>query len=457
LFLLLSAPAVAFAEEVATPCDPDATQCAAAPVAFSKEIELPIAFGFDTGWVPQGSPLQVHLFANLFATSWIDLAGELETRWPESLTLEAVPTPGAGTLGIHYGVEVGAEAMVQIEVLGQTYTWTGPIPYIPQFDFQVESEESFDPWAFDGVTVGGSTMEATLAQVDVTSFIGVDIPGLSGGFELNVMMDLDATYRTDQIRVFEPDGMLVAGGAITSASPPVTSALYLGGPSVDYDVQPVGTVVYDGTLHLIPAFYIDTIGPDFSIPIADIPIPFSIDQKDWQFDKARVHVPLPDIALPADEETQGGGEFELPETLDFGQVWVGTSAPLAIQIHNLGEAGLVSELTASDASLVLAANALTVNPGAKASVVVNFEPTVAGDFAGTIVISSNDPDEPTREIAVHGVAVDQAVDAEDPPPVDAPDEDDGCNCRSAGSSSSGQGAWLLVGLAVVLGARRRRR
>ncbi|NUO53955.1 MAG: choice-of-anchor D domain-containing protein [Polyangiaceae bacterium] len=459
LVLVLSAPAVAFAEEVATPCDPDALTCQSGPVAFSKEIELPIAFGFDTGWVPNGSPLQVHLFANLYANSFVNLAGELETKWPESLTLEAVPKPGAGALGIHYGVDVGAEAHVEVEVLGQTYQWTGPIPYVPQIDFQVENETAFDPWAFDGVTVGGSTMQATLIQVDVTSFIGIDIPGLSGGFELDVAMDLDATYRTDQIRVFEPDGMIVAGGAIT-ANQPLTSSIFLGGPSADFDVQPVGTVVYDGTLHLIPAFFIDTIGPDFSIPIADIPIPFSIEQKDWQFDKASVHVPLPDIALPSDDEVpMGGGEFPTPvtEVLDFGDVWVGTSKPLAIEIHNFGEAKLVSDVTASDAALVTATNELTVAPGAKASVVVNFEPTVAGQLVGTITFASNDPDEPSRTVEVHGNAVEQAVEGEEPPAVDEPDEDDGCNCEAAGSpSSSGSAAWLLAGLALVLGRRRRK-
>jgi MYXO-CTERM domain-containing protein len=461
LVLVLSAPAVALAEEVATPCDPDALTCQAGPVAFTKEIELPIAFGFDTGWVPNGSPLQVHLFANLYASSFVDLAGELETKWPESLTLEAVPTPGAGALGIHYGVDVGAEAHVEVEVLGQTYQWTGDIPYVPQIDFQVENQTTFDPWAFDGVTVGGSTMQATLAQVDVTSFIGIDIPGLSGGFELDVAMDLDATYRTDQIRVLEPDGMLVAGGVITNGTTPVTSAIFLGGPNVEYDVQPVGTVVYDGTLHLIPAFYIDTIGPDFSIPIADIPIPFSIEQKDWEFDKARVHVPLPDIALPSDDDAppMGGGEFPTPvtEVLDFGDVWVGTSKPLAIELHNFGEAKLVSDVVASDDAIVAATNELTVAPGAKASVVVNFEPKTAGAFVGTVTLESNDPDEPSRTVEVRGNAVEQAVDGEEPPAVDEPEEDDGCNCEAAGApASSGSAAWLLAGLALVLGRRRRR-
>ncbi len=457
LVLALAVPSLASAEELATPCTPDALTCAAAPIAFAKEMELPIEGGFDTGWVPAGSPLQVHLFAQLYASTFVELAGRLETSWPEALELEAVPTPGAGALGIHYGVEVGAEAMVQIEVLGQTYTWTGPIPYIPQFDFQVEAETPFDPWAFGGVTVGGSSSEATLAQVSATDFIGVNIPGLDGGFELNVKMDLDATYRTEQIRVLDPEGMLVAGGAILSETPPITSALYPGGPSVEYDVQPVGAVVYDGVLHLIPAFYIETIGPDFSIPIADIPIPFSIEQKNWLFDAVRVHVPLPDVALPGDPEAPTGqGEFALGPALDFGDVAVGSSAAVMVDIHNFGEAPLVGGLAADDPAFQPAASALTVGPGAKATVEVSFLPTSAGEITATLVLASNDPDEPSREITLRGNAIGGG--AEDPaadPPVEEARLDDGCDCRQAGSRSDAWGIFGLLGAAALLRRRAR--
>src|SRR4051812_43580573 len=92
----------AWADETATPCAPDATECERAPIAFSKQIALPVRGGFDTGWVPQGSALQVHLVAELFANSKVDLAGTLDTSWPDALTLATPGTPGAGSLGIHY-------------------------------------------------------------------------------------------------------------------------------------------------------------------------------------------------------------------------------------------------------------------------------------------------------------------------------------------------------------------
>ncbi|MFN9975798.1 MAG: hypothetical protein ACK58T_38490, partial [Phycisphaerae bacterium] len=45
------------------PGQPRAGGVQPAPIAFSREAELPVAGGFDTGWIPADSPLQVHLVA----------------------------------------------------------------------------------------------------------------------------------------------------------------------------------------------------------------------------------------------------------------------------------------------------------------------------------------------------------------------------------------------------------
>jgi len=162
----------AAAQVVAIPCEADPLVCLDGPLAFSKVKEaLPVSGGFDTGWIPQGSPLQVHLAAGLWAETEVSLLGDLRTSWPEVLEQRAVGTPGGGALGIHYGAEITAEARFEVEVLGQTFTWEGDIPYVPQFDFQVEQEQTFDPWAFDGFTVSGVTDQQTLATVDITDLV----------------------------------------------------------------------------------------------------------------------------------------------------------------------------------------------------------------------------------------------------------------------------------------------
>jgi hypothetical protein len=460
LLALLALTSNVRAEEVATPCPDEPLTCQQAPIAFSREAELPVAGGFDTGWIPADSPLQVHLVAQLYATTKIDLAGTFVSSWPEALTLEVPPEPGTGSLGIHYGLEVGAEAKVTVEVLGQTYSWTGDIPYVPQVDFQVEASNEFDPWAFDGVSVSGSTMPVELARISATDFIGIDIPGLDGGFELDAYVELEATYATDEIVVRDASsGEEVSGGPLRSDDA-TTLADYGGGPFSEFDVQPIGNVRYVGTIHLVPAFYIETLGPDFSIPVADIPIPFEFDQKNWTFDAVRVHVPLPDIELQRDPSDEPPPELA-PVGLDFGDVAVGGSKTLYVTVSNAGEARLAIE-PAIDAEGFVAPDPAELEPGGGAKFGVTFAPTEAGPVEGTLVLASNDPDEPVRKLllranasGLEGEGGASAVDDD----ATSDDPDDGCDCRATGRHSEGSSPWsaALFGIAIALAATRRRR
>lgn len=446
----------AFAGELSEYCGPDKPQCEVADLAFQKEVALPVQGGFDTGWVPSGSPLQVHIFAQLYASSAVALAGELETTWPEALSFRTPATPGAGAFSIDYGFEVGAEAMVDIEVFGQNFTWTGDIPYFPQFDFQIHQDSTFDPWAFEGVTLSGETEELTLAQVSAESFIGVDIPGLDGGFELNTFVELDATYKTNEINITRwQDGQLVAGGAIT-AEDDTTSDIYAGEKAVNVSVWPSGEVLYEGTLHLIPAFYIETIGPDFSIPIADIPIPFSFTDKNWDFDPVEVRIPLPDIQLAKDTAGTGGGEFpDAPDApIDLGDVLIGESASVPVMLTNEGEAQLVGLADVAGAGFSVDLGDLDLAPSTGATYVVTFSPSEEGEVVAILSFATNDPDEPLRTIEIHANGIGEEEEEETPAGSTKPLPDDGCDCSSTSSSANhGWAALLALGL---LASRRRR-
>jgi MYXO-CTERM domain-containing protein len=454
LSLALSHEAYAV-EVLAECCSPSEPQCEVAPITFSKLEALPIQGGFDTGWVPANSPLQVHLFAQLYAETGVDLAGELRTTWPEALELATPATPGAGSLSVHYGVDIGAEAAVTVTVLGQTYSWMGDIPFVPQFDFQVDASSPFDPWAFDGVSVDGTTMEQTLAQVDVTDFIGINIPGLSGGFELNTSIDLQATYRTKEILVTR-FGQSVEGGSIASDGD-TSSVVYPGGPNIDVDVQPVGEVVYQGTLHLIPAFYIDTIGPDFSIPVADIPIPFEFTDDTWNFTPITVHVPLPDIAVidGHDEDVPSA-----PHVVDLGTLAIGETRSKGITIRNEGEEVLESTAVSSSPAFSLDTPQLSLSEGTSKSVQVSFTGEEVGVFDAIVTFDSNDPDEPTRVVEVRARVEGEGGPGEGGASVDDEDatpDDDGCDCRAgAGQAGGGDLGGLTIALAGLAVALRRR-
>lgn len=439
-------------DKVAIPCEEDPLRCATAPIQFDHTDSLPIEWSFDTGWVPANSPLQVHIWAGVYANTRVSLKGAHVTSWePESagtLWLETPGDPMGGRLSYHYGAELGAQAAVHIEVLGQKYDWIGDIPYVPQFDFQVEAEDTFDAWAFPpGFALSSKTDPQQLAQVSIGSIIGGSIPGIDGGFELDVAMELTATYTTAAIILMEKDKP-VAGGPILSEDG-VSSMLYSGGPFSEVDVHPEGAVDYDGTLHVIPAFYVELLGQSWSIPIADIPLSFPITKSQWSFDPVRVHTPLPDLQLPVTE-------------LDFGKVEVGQKNLEPFDLTNAGEAKLAVAIAGDEEAFELWDTALDIAPGETIQSAFRFVPTHSGPFEATVLISSNDPDKPLQQVLLKGVGVDAppvVIETEDPSDLDGDlDQAGSCACRTGGApSGGGSGAALFaLGLGLVLARRKKR-
>jgi len=462
----------ASAQVIATPCAAEPETCLEGAMRFERTKEaLPLGGGFDTGWIPADSPLQVHLAAGLWSETSVVLEGDLETSWPEVLAQRAVPKLGAGSLGIHYGAEISADARFEVEVLGQQFSWEGPIPYIPQFDFQVEQLQPFDPWAFDGFTVSGATETQTLVQVSATSFVGIDIPGLDGGFQLDVQLDLDATYTTNEIVVAELDGTVVAGGTITSVDD-ATRADYLGTPAVEHDVRVSGSLFYEGTLHLIPAFYLEILGQDFSIPIVDIPVPFTLEDRDFDFDPVRVHTPIPDIDLPLYEES---------DTIAFGEVEIGEERTATIELDNVGEHVLAVRFVVDDGVPVeVPTETIQVVEDGHAVVEITYAPTDEEPLDAVIVLLSNDPDEPTRTLSLTGRSMPlptgsgggdassgeggsggegggdtSGAGGADDVEGDFVASGGGCDCTTSSSSSHGGGILGALAIAGILASRRR--
>ncbi len=434
-------PRVANAEIVAVGCDVDPDWCKIAPIAFDRSDSLPIEWAFDTGWVPANSPLQLHLWAGVYATTRVSLKGSLETSWPEALLLRTPGKPDGGFISYHYGAELGAQAKIKISVAGQNYEWIGDVPYIPQFDFQIQGDKVFDAWGFDpGATLSSKTDPVTIIQVGIGDIVGGSIPGIDGGIEVDLAMELAATYKTGRMVIETTDGKPVTGGDITTPDGE-SSTKYLNGPAVDLDVHPEGTIDYDGVIHLIPAFWVELLGQNWQIPIADIPISFPITQTDWVFDRQRVHVPLPDVVVSKTE-------------IDFGEVEVGQKSLVQFDVWNAGEARAKVTFVSSSPDLFPAWDAATdVESGLTFDSAVRFLPTKNGPFEATLFVASNDPSDAVQMITLKGIGFGG------PNEVASDDisQESSCACRITDSQTqgSGVGSWFLVGSAAIAGMFRR--
>jgi MYXO-CTERM domain-containing protein len=437
------------------------------PLLWEKKVEIPIPFQFDTGWIPQSFPeLQVRFALKIPAETVVKLGGDFKTTWPQPLTVAVPGERYTGLLKFDYGLTFEALGKIDISVAGIDIDWQGPLPKIPQVDFHVLGGEAFDPWAFKPNVISASAYTQSIDLIDVNVLALANIPSevAEGGVRLKVKGELKATYWTQEINVapVKPPEQI-------SQVPPIKSEngtsqhAFKGGGYVEYDVNPHGTVHYDGVIHLIPAFYVSVLNGawDFDMPFYDFPVTISIGDQDFNFDKKRVHVPLPDIEpLPL-------------KIYDFGQVDVGASKKKNIVVSNVGEAKAraVPDVEKSMATTfkVLTSN-VTLEPAKTGDVQIRFAPKKLGPFQATLTLASNDPDLPIQTVTLKGQGVEPGTAPPDPEEDGGssywPDagegfyvqsnEDGGCGCRTSGRSS-GIPMWAglaLMGAAVVLRRRR---
>ncbi len=430
------APRSAYAVD-AVRCSPSELTCERAPIVVSKAEKAPYDFDWDTGWIPQNSPVQIKLVARLHSRTKVDMAGDLDATWPEPLTLTPKGTKGKGLLSIDQGLEVSADARFTVTVAGKTYSWTGNIPYVPQIDLLAKNSVAFDPWAWksNAATVTADTPLTKLAKYSITDNF-INIPGIDGGFELDASTSYTAIYDTLRIGFDEPNG---EKDVLESA--PSTRMLLTHVPSVDTSVFIHGELTRQVTLHFVPAFYFTILSQKFTLPLANIPIalPASSPQP-WDFPKVDVHVPLPQI--------------DARPTIDAGTIPVDVATSVDVDVFNLGEESLVA--TAKTPAPMAFVDTKSLDLGSKKGgpFKVLVTPDKAGPFDVPVFLESNDPVVPSLEVHIKGNATVGGG-------TTNVNQEGGCGCAVVGARDGSSPLAPLgaaaFGLFVVVRVRRSKR
>lgn len=428
-------PRTALAVDAAR-CSPTELTCERAPIAVAKAEKAPYDFDWDTGWIPQNSPLQIRLVARLHSRTEVQMAGSVDATWPEPLTLSPKGTKGKGLLAIDQGLEVSADARFTVTIAGKTYAWTGNIPYVPQIDLLAKNSVVFDPWAWksNAATVTADTPLTKLAKFSITDAF-INIPGIDGGFELDASTSYTAIYDTLRIGFDEPNG---EKDVLENA--PSTRMLLSRVPSVDTSVFIHGELTRQVTLHFVPAFYFTILNQKFTLPLANIPVamPASAPQP-WDFPKVDVHVPLPQI--------------DARSTIDAGKIPVDVATSVDVDVFNLGEESLVTTAKSPAPMAFVDTKALDLGSKKGAPMKVLITPDKAGAFDVPVFLESNDPVVPSLEVHIKGTATLGGGNSN-------VNQEGGCGCATVGATSSssplGLGATCALGLAVAIRRRRSR-
>lgn len=394
---------------------------------------------FDTGWLPADSPVAVRFQIRGEGASGIVMEGDADLWWPDDLNLGFFPTPGTGELVADTGM--AAVVTTKFDIFG--YSWEQEI-FNEGFD--VYGEKEFNPfvlWDSDPNRIEiADAIASTLNLIDfeLDVFAGVSfyfttdvtpraIIGFEGGgFELGEY----TLSSEDEVYTFPADGQPEA----------VVRATYLGlwDSALGVDFRP--------TLGVDAGF----LG-SYDIISFDVPIDLITSSFEQPFPTLNMAFPLPLLNTDYD-------------SYDFGELTVGELQNLEFPIYNDGLLDLEGDAAISGSGYFSSyPNYFLAGPGREDGLVVSFAPETAGSFEATLLLISNDPNTPHKEIRLTGVAVDPPViddgngggdgddgDAGDPT---LSTEVKGCGCTST-RQSGGAPLLGLLGLGLVALARRRR-
>ncbi|MBZ0119538.1 MAG: hypothetical protein K8H88_21285, partial [Sandaracinaceae bacterium] len=394
LALALAAPASA------QECPPDNVGCHLADVDFHHRDALFDDISLDSGWVPAGSPLQVRFAVFIGGSTEVDLGGRAVTSWPPALDVALPGRPGTGRLAINYGIQIIARVRIDVTIAGARYNWEGDIPLpgsIPR-DLRMANELAFDPFVLPGsmprpVSVSDDTSRVHLVTLDITDSL-IPIPGIGGGFALDAIGSLDAAYQTDRVLVEDGISLIETEGGSTTVRPDPGADGF--GAAKDLVILPYGTIDYDGVVTLIPGLFIEILGRRFDLTIAEVPLTIVDLSSSTDFDPATVHVPLPDIDVT-------------PTELMLGDRFLGEVEEQDLTIANEGEAPL--EVTVRDpmSPFEVSATSLSIPPRSSSSLTVRFSPVELMRTNATLLLASNDPDEPLIVVRLSGGGLEPAA------------------------------------------------
>ena len=299
-------------------------------------------------------------------------------------------------------------------------------------------------------------MRQHIADVALTDAI-IRIPGISGGFTLDASGEVEAGYRSTRFTF---------GGQADPITQSMrrTQAVFMAGAFVEYAPVLEGVLDYTIGVRVYPGLYVSLAGRRWTIGLPEVPIDIGPVPRDLRFDPSVARLGLPDIQSDV-------------AMVDFGEVTLGREAERNVTLRNVGEGdGRLLTIT-GDGPFTAPASSRPLPVRSRSEVVLTFMPVRPGPAEGTVVVTTNDPDNPRVRVAVRGVGVaaPEPVDAGSDVPAAVEDDagvaddggaattvtatdDGGCGCAVPGRAGNAPGGMAaLLGIGVWGAARRLRR
>jgi hypothetical protein len=447
----LSAAPVAVAQEYASEPQPITLQGRGA--AIDQTYTLPFGTSLDViiaeFWVGVTVKLVGDAEFGLYLEGLSNLSWATDDGLPGALfhNLEPLANSGIGAL----------KTLVQFDITFDVLEGGPPGSGRPLVKFPLVAQdivfdikgEPFTPFMLPGQTPASQTLRTRSADAafEVPLVIPISLGGIATvrvGTVLKGVPVASATYSGEQLVTRAGDDIVQAGGTIQMYEPMPSIEM-----TSEYLARVQANIGYQFTVNLF--FEIEVLGLftfPINIPLFNQVFPLFSDDRSLPFPTQAYTHPLPMVVptVPA---------------VDFGEVEVGDRLTFNYLVNNdgfLAAEGLVG--IDGDTAFSASPPEFFMNDGGQTSVVLTFEPATVGDFAGSLVLVTNDPYNETIEIPISGTGVLRSSDNEgdfgDDGGFDSPGSSiySTCGCASSTWTAAGLAPFLVV---VPLVARRRRR
>lgn len=447
----------------ATSCNPDTLTCVTGTADGLKgQIKQKLATEIDSGWMEKG-PIKVRtrftidpVGSDPLAAVSMEKGALVEASWPEKGYVSLKPLTGdgaSGAMNVHFTLTPSLDA--NIYGIGVSYDASSLVNMIPGASFHYDSTGSTTsllPWGFAGADAKANAPNLDQSTIFSIGFdkLGIDSGVAEGTLAIQASAKPTFHYTTKSVR-FDSETVTTADGV---AKLPVGDA-----DSLDITAYVSGEVALLGSLDVKPVVQIDSVDgyPTFGLT----KFSFSAVSKDLAenakptsiaFDKAVIHVPLPNVKVPS-------------TPLDMGSAQPGQSTTKSVSIDSTGELDALLTITSSDPQFVVPSGQVRVKAKSKYDLAIAFKPS-GGPASADITVRSNDPDAPeqTFHVAANGASLnpdDPSSDAsgehkQGHDTIDPPSENSGCSASSSSRGTTPGLASLLGILGVAFLARRRR-
>jgi MYXO-CTERM domain-containing protein len=260
----------------------------------------------DTGWIPNGSPVQMRFFADASNSVTIDLPGFAHYDWrTEELRFEGDAM--AGLFEYDVGLEIVASVKVDLAAVQWQSDLLGP------YDWGIEAQTMFTPYLLEGNPERPAVIADESGAIDLVSIPLIpDVLILSGNLDIALYVDIQASLHCNRIEVLGPDSTLTVftmeGESLWIDPGEGNGELVL--PATAYcQLTTLPTLIINP--HLVVTVLLD----EYDIAGIEIPVNLPIVDEELQLETIELAFPRWQEPEPGDGDTggesgedEGGGE-----------------------------------------------------------------------------------------------------------------------------------------------------